>query len=269
MVALDCVPRDLGALSTAGAWRLCSGDLITGLETSAKTECTLCSLHSFTLALWRWTLMKVMARVCTNCTPCLTLSGEFLKGKMAVLQKCWMTSCEQCRGTIICGSCFVFEFLGTGVVTTCDMWNKVHSSTAKWFSSRESPDVANSLLDGVLGLCVQAGKHSEMCVFWWKCLWFMSSYGMHFGAIWCHSSSHYRIMFQLYLWRCPLIMLLSLYICLVYIFTWKYVRWLFGKYLIVYILNIMFFFLFDNKYRFKQKFLVFMIEFVSLIVCMG
>lgn len=51
----------------------------------------------FTLALWCWTLRKVMAIFCTNMTRCLILSGEYLKGKVAWLYRCWMMSCEHDR----------------------------------------------------------------------------------------------------------------------------------------------------------------------------
>lgn len=178
----------------------------------------LCSLYSsflaesFTLALGWWSLVKVMAIVCTNLTQCLTLSSEYLKGKMALVQKCWIINCEQCRecrGTVICGSCGVFKFLGSGVVTTCDIWNHVGSSTAEWLPPRESSAVANSLWDGVHGLIVQVGKHREMCAVWWKCFLSMFSYGMHFGAIWRHSNSQCWVIFQLYLWSCPFVMLLA------------------------------------------------------------
>lgn len=117
----------------------------------------------------------------------------------------------------------VFKFLGTGI-QTCD-GGKV-GSIVKWLPSPESAAVTNSVLDGVCGLFVWLGNHSETSVLPDE----NSFLFFHMDAFWCSVMSlRFALLshIQLYLWSWPLIMLLtaSLYVCLFYIFTWKYFKW--------------------------------------------
>lgn len=188
---------------------------------------------------------------------------------MALLQKRWIMSCEQCRETVVCRSCFVFEFLGAGVVTTCGTWNKVGSSTANWFPSRESSAVVKfarcSLWDSSISGKAQRNKCllMEMLLvhlFTWNAFW-CNMMSLQFALLnfisvvfvelpTCASSCFYLCMFVLY------IFLLE-----------NTLNGHFNSYLIVYILNIMFCFLFNNKYCFKPKFLGFFFIDLSHWLC--
>lgn len=167
-----------------GARQLFSGDLSTGLEicSPAREIDTLCSLHPsslaefFTLVLWQWTLAKVMAIVCTNYTQCLTLSGEYLlKGEDGFVTKTLNNELWAVQRNCCCGSCCIFEFLGAGVVTTCDMWNKVDSSTVKWLLSRESSALVKFGRCCLWDSCISGKVQRNKCAFWWKCFLFIFS----------------------------------------------------------------------------------------------
>lgn len=75
-------------------------------------------------------------------------------------------SCEQCRETVVCGSCCVFEFLGAGVATTCGMWIKMGFSTAKWFPSRESSAAVKFARCCSLESCISGKAQRNKCACW-------------------------------------------------------------------------------------------------------